>query len=475
LQVYLSSRFSVGNGEDVKRRLFAKTLELSYADFTRQNAGKLTKSVMGNSQAIATLLNWFLMLVSETFVFLMLYAMVWIVQWKITLVLTVILIAKILVVLRTISGRIRRIGSRNSGINASLYETLQASFGNFKIIKLTGNAPEITGLFGKRTAQTAKNLVASYTLSAMPRLSIETMGFVMLASLVIYVIAKYQDASAIVPIVSMFVLVLYRLLPSSQRILSAFNEIQANLFALQLVYDELSATQPKEGEEAIAFQNEIAAKNVDFAHDRAKPVINDLSLTIKKGQKIGFCGESGGGKSTLVDLLCGVYTPQSGEILVDGKAIAPENIIGWRKKIGYVPQDVYLFDGTVGENVSFGKHYDEAKIETALRQANIYDFLASRGGSRARVGDGGVLLSGGQKQRIAIARALYGDPEILVLDEATSALDQETERAIMGEIYDAAQSKTLLVVAHRLSTLSRCDAVYRIEKGAPTQIDVPKG
>ena len=190
-----------------------------------------------------------------------------------------------------------------------------------------------------------------------------------------------------------------------------------------------------------------------------------ISLKIYKGDKVAFIGESGSGKSTLVDLIIGVYKPQNGQISIDGVALSSENIKSWRKKVGYIPQTIYLFDGTVGENVAFGHEYDEAKIIEALKKANIYDFLLLKEGINTKVGDGGIQLSGGQKQRIGIARALYSDPEVLVLDEATSALDNETEAKIMDEIYEVSAHKTLIVIAHRLSTIERCNKKFKIING----------
>ena len=166
-----------------------------------------------------------------------------------------------------------------------------------------------------------------------------------------------------------------------------------------------------------------------------------------------------------MDIIAGIYKPQSGEIEIDGVALCSDNIRAWRQMIGYIPQEIYLFDGTVAENVAFGHSYDEAEIVAALKRANIYDFLLTHEGLQTRVGEGGILLSGGQKQRIGIARALYGDPQILILDEATSALDSETEAKIMEEIYNAASGRTLLAIAHRLSTLSGCSQVYQIKSG----------
>jgi ABC-type multidrug transport system fused ATPase/permease subunit len=176
-------------------------------------------------------------------------------------------------------------------------------------------------------------------------------------------------------------------------------------------------------------------------------------------------GKSGAGKSTLVDMIAGLYSPDSGSIKLDGEKISDKNIQSWRTKIGYIPQQVYLFDGTVAENVCFGKEINKSKLEDVLKKANIFDFLQAKKGLQTRVGEGGVQLSGGQKQRIAIARALYGDPEVMILDEATSALDNETEKKIMEEMYKISKEKTLIIIAHRLSTIQGCDVIYEVSDG----------
>jgi ABC-type multidrug transport system fused ATPase/permease subunit len=198
--------------------------------------------------------------------------------------------------------------------------------------------------------------------------------------------------------------------------------------------------------------------------------LENISLTIHKGDKIAFIGESGSGKSTLIDLIIGLYRPKSGTISVDGTRLDESNIKAWRSKIGYIPQSIYLFDGTVAQNVAFGKAIDDVQIKESLRQANILEFLENHHqGIHTAVGEGGIKLSGGQRQRIAIARALYGSPEILVLDEATSALDTDTEAKIMEEIYKISENKTLIVIAHRLSTIDGCQKVYLLSKGKITE------
>jgi len=221
----------------------------------------------------------------------------------------------------------------------------------------------------------------------------------------------------------------------------------------------------KIGDDNISFKNKIVIKNIEFEYEEEKTILNNISLTIKKGSKIAFVGESGSGKSTLVDIVIGLYKPKKGELSVDGTLIDDSNIKSWRSKIGYIPQSVYLFDGTVAENIVFGFPYNKSKIDECLKKAKIYDFLQTKEGENTLVGEGGIMLSGGQKQRIAIARALYSEAEILVLDEATSALDDNTEKEIMDEVYNISKDKTLIIIAHRLSTIDRCEQIYHLDKG----------
>jgi ATP-binding cassette subfamily B protein/ATP-binding cassette subfamily C protein len=234
--------------------------------------------------------------------------------------------------------------------------------------------------------------------------------------------------------------------------------------ALDTVDNNIRLPLETEGSRPIAFEKSIRLDNISFRYMSGGDILENVSLEIQKGEKIAVTGESGGGKSTLVDIIIGINKPVSGTIYIDDQAITGENIRSWRSKIGYIPQDIYLFDGTVAENVAFGSEYDEQKIELALQKANIWQFLSQKEGINTRVGEGGIQLSGGQQQRIAIARALYDDPDVLVLDEATSALDTETEVKIMDEIYDnVSRNKTLFVIAHRLSTVERCERKIRVE------------
>jgi len=303
-------------------------------------------------------------------------------------------------------------------------------------------------------------------LQQFPRLFLEAIGFGLIAFIVTYLVWKYEDnISSALSVITMFVLALYRLMPSVNRIMNSYNNIMFNYRALDIVHNDLVYDVEELREEKIDFLSTIAVTNLSFEYEEDKQVLKDINIDIQKGEKIAFVGESGSGKSTLVDLVIGLYKPKNGNIKVDEKVLDDSNIKSWRKKVGYIPQSVYLFDGTVADNIVFGREYDEGKIVESLKQANMYHFLQSKNGIYTKVGEGGVMLSGGQKQRIAIARAIYGEPELLVLDEATSALDNDTESKIMDEIYKVSSNKTLIIIAHRLSTVDRCNKIYKLENG----------
>ena len=231
----------------------------------------------------------------------------------------------------------------------------------------------------------------------------------------------------------------------------------------------------KQASEALAFTKDLKVEQVTYQYPAGEhPVFENLSMELKKGESIALIGPSGAGKTTLADVILGLLEPQAGRILLDGQDVY-ENLPGWAKVIGHVPQTVFLVDDTIRGNIAFGlpaEELDEEKIWRALREAQLDDFIKSLPeGLDTMVGEQGVRLSGGQRQRIAIARALYNNPEILVLDEATSALDTETENAVMESIDSLHGSKTLIIVAHRLTTIRNCDRIYEIKDGKATLRD----
>lgn len=462
---YLLNKFAFGRFHSFAFRLFKNYTNLPYKRFVKRNSAELIKTIVNEASNLSFYMQSLLLIFSEFFTIVLLYTLLLLMNWKMTLVLTILLGAKVLFLLFFLKKRIEKEGTRRSIMQSKFYKILNETFGNFKIIKLIQNEEKLYSEFSSISYGYAKANIVSNTLNQLPRLSLETIGFGVLIGIVVYVLFKYNDASFVLPIISMYALALYRVLPALNRILSNYNTLLFLSSSLNIVYSDLIYTPQTEGKDFIDFKNKIELTNISFEYTKNKKVLEDINITINKGDKVAFVGESGSGKSTLVDLIIGLYKPLSGEIIIDGKKLTVENIKSYRSKVGYIPQSIYLFDGTVGENVAFGYEYDKERIIEVLKKANIYDFLTSKEGIDTLVGDGGIQLSGGQKQRIGIARALYSDPEILVLDEATSALDNETEAKIMDEIYEISQDKTLLIIAHRLSTIERCDRKIMLSNG----------
>ncbi|WP_290455745.1 ABC transporter ATP-binding protein, partial [Helicobacter rodentium] len=447
-------------------KLFQNYLKMNYEEFITKNTSYLTKTITTEAHNLTILLAAFLFMTSEVFVVLLIYGTLLFVDFKITLGLTLILVTLGFLLARFIALKIKRQGREKESHQKAFFETLSSSFGNYKVIKLQGDCVSIWQNFSESLSGYSLANIKNQTFFHIPRLLLEAVGFCMMILVVLYLfIQNPNNVTSYLPLLSMYVLALYRLLPSINRILDSYNKILFNFRSLEIIYQDLKIQTQELGDSVAEFKEEIKLENLSFGYQQ-KLVLKEINLTIHKGEKVAFIGESGSGKSTLVDCIIGLLSPKSGTICADNVKINETNLKSWRSKIGYIPQNVYLFAGSVAENVSFGREFDEEKIITCLKSAKIYDFLQAKEGLQTQVGDGGIALSGGQKQRIAIARALYGDPEILVLDEATSALDMEVEAKIMEEIYRIAKDKTLLIIAHRLSTIAHCDSVYRLQNGS---------
>ena len=449
------------------KKLFKTYLTMPYQVFTNKNSSYLTKAIITEAVLLSRVIRSALLMISEAFVIIFLYSLMLTVSWKITIVFTVVLSLKMLFLTQTISKKIKSVGKIREKAEAQFFEIINRFFGNFKQSKLQDKdrIKAVKNEFSIVVDEYAKANVTSGFLGSFPRLFLETMGFSMLIFLLVTLLYLNQSNVAyILPTLSLFAIALYRLLPSANRIVDGLNTFLYYHKSIDIIYEELKIIQEDLGNETIEFKNKIELTNVEFSYQEKK-ILSSTNLTINKGEKIAFIGESGSGKSTLVDLIIGLYRSNKGDIKIDNVLVDESNLQNWRSQIGYIPQQVYLFDGTIAENVCFGRDLDKSLLETVLKQANILDFLQTKQGMNTLVGEGGIQLSGGQKQRVAIARALYGQPEILVLDEATSALDEQTENKIMREIYQISQKKTLIIVAHRLSTIKNCDKVYRISKG----------
>jgi len=468
LLAYFMNRFSIGIYKHLSKRILNIVLSVSYKVYTQKNSAELMRTIGGETGEVSGVTLNVLQLCSELFTVTMVYAIIIILNWKMTLIVTAILLFLVLLLLSVLIKTSKKQGVIRLESGRKMSRALMETLKNYKFVKLKGNEEGILNTYGSAIEVHTHSQVVTNVLGAVPKSILESIGFSFLVAAVISIIWLYHDTAKIIPTISMYALALYRILPSIHRMLGNINSIAYAQRTLENVNENLHQPIETEGSNPIEFTRSIRLEDVSFKYLTGGEVLTGISLEINKGEKVAITGESGSGKSTLVDIIIGLNKPISGKMYIDDTALADDNIRSWRKKIGYIPQSIYLFDGTVAENVAFGSIPNEEQIKKALQKANIWDFLAQKEGIHTRVGDGGIQLSGGQQQRIGIARALYDDPEILVLDEATSALDTETEQKIMDEIYDVSAQKTLIIIAHRLSTVERCDRKIRIEQGKIT-------
>jgi ABC-type multidrug transport system fused ATPase/permease subunit len=348
----------------------------------------------------------------------------------------------------------------------------QEGLGGVKDIKLLGREEDFIEQYREHNTNASLVDRKRLALSQLPRLWLETISVAGLTVLVIVILLRDNSTANLVPTIGLFAAATFRVLPSANRLLTALQSVRYAAAVIDLIHKELNAGfggRPADKGEPIRFDREMELRDVSYLYPNAAgPSLRAITLRIEKGESIGVVGTSGAGKSTLVDVLLGLLTPTSGEILVDGKDVQ-NGLRNWQDLFGYVPQSIFLTDDTLRRNVAFGLRdgdIDDEAVRRALDAAQLTDLVASLpAGMSTLVGERGIRLSGGQRQRIGIARALYHNPPVLVFDEATSALDMETETGIMESISALKGSRTMIIVAHRLSTVENCDRIYRLEEG----------
>jgi len=357
---------------------------------------------------------------------------------------------------------------------------LQQGLGGTKDVKLLGRDSEFINQYKIHTNARASVIQLNGTVQQLPRLLMEVLTIAAFALLVITTLAQGGVIGDIIPKMGLFAVAAFRLIPSINRILAASQALKYCSPVIDILQKELElpVEKTKKPERSSkAFNNQLVLQNISYTYPAAlSPALNNISLTIKQGTSVGFIGKSGSGKSTIVDILLGLLTPDSGSVAADGVDIQ-ENMRGWQNQIGYVSQSIYLTDDTLRKNIAFGlrtEDIDEKYVNKAISAAYLTEFVEQLPkGLDTIVGERGVRLSGGQRQRIGIARALYHNPSILVLDEATSALDITTEKEVMEAVNALQGSKTIIIVAHRLSTIEKCDTVYNLQNGTIESYGAP--
>jgi len=367
-----------------------------------------------------------------------------------------------------------RIGEEDRAYSAGIIKWLQQSFGGMKETKILGREKFFLNKFDNEYRNWADREKIYRYLQVAPRPVMEAVCITAIMFVIILKLLNGTNSTYFITTISVFAIAAFRLLPSFNRITNYMSVIMFNLPAFEAVYKDLKEIEKVERKELVCTENpdvlslegSILLCGLSFKYPTGEDyVLEEINMKILKNQSVAFIGPSGAGKTTLADLILGALEPTSGNIMIDDKD-AFEHLAAWQKNVGYIPQSIYLMDDTIKNNIIYGAEDggDDEKIWQAVEKAQLRDFVLSlKDGLDTNIGEGGVRLSGGQRQRIGIARALYNNPEVLVLDEATSALDTDTETAVMEAIDSLAGSKTLIIIAHRLTTIRNCDVVYEVK------------
>jgi len=373
---------------------------------------------------------------------------------------------------RSLRAYLLRLGKARQYYEGGRIKHLQQGLGGAKEVKLLGCEQAFSDLFKQANEGNARLGRKQRTLMELPRLWLELLAVTAMAVFVLVLVSQGASLGSLLSMLGLFAAAALRLMPSANRIFSTLQNLHFGLPAVDTLNKEIAQLQKNEFSKkrgALIFKKKIDLKQVYYQYPNIEShVLNNINITIERGAAVGFIGQSGAGKSTLIDIMLGLLVPSKGSINVDGMSIQG-HLRDWQDQIGYVPQSIFLIDDSLRRNVAFGVPddlIDENAVQKAIKSAQLNDFVKTLPNDLdTLVGERGVRLSGGQRQRIGIARALYKDPEILVLDEATSALDAATESEVMEAINALHGYKTLIIIAHRLSTVANCDYLYKMEQG----------
>jgi ABC-type multidrug transport system fused ATPase/permease subunit len=367
------------------------------------------------------------------------------------------------------NSRIKTWGEIQNFHKRMLLQHLQQGFGGVKDVKILGTEEYFASQYGENLLKNSEVVRRFSIAQTLPRFGLEILTIIGLAVLVSTMVLLDSELPEILPVLGLFGAAAFRLLPAVNRLISNFQIINVSRPQVNEVFEDLDLPDQlnHKNSDRSTLTSAISIVDISFSYaESLKNVVSGVSVKIGRGEAVGLIGSSGSGKSTLVDILLGLLEPNSGKVLVDGSDIH-DDLRGWQDQIGYVPQSIFLTDDTLRRNVAFGlpkDKIDDDAVRSAIRSAQLEEFVASLpDGMETVVGERGVRLSGGQRQRIGIARALYNNPDVLVLDEATSSLDTETEHGVMQAVQALQGDKTVIIVAHRLSTVEYCDRLYRLE------------
>ena len=477
-QMKFMYRFVYTNQFRTSERMMKNYLRKGYEFYLNADTAVIQRNITSDVNNMYALILSLLQLVSEGIVFVVLAGVMLASDWKMTLIVAVPLLVTLFVIKKIVKPIMNKAGKENQDFYSGLFKWISQTVQGIKEVKIAGKEQYFTEEYIK-CGMGYVGAVQRYTLyNSIPRLLIETVCVASLVGYMMVLVVQGESVKDVTAVLSAFVVAAMRIMPCANRINNQLTSIAFYQPFFMGVSDNLQDEISGENtdmrfadvvREKMPVTKHIVLKDITYHYPNAEPLIFDhANMEIPVGAAVGIVGTSGAGKTTVVDILLGLLEIQTGGVYADGVNIK-ENYRSWLKNVGYIPQMIFMLDDTIKKNVAFGiaeEEIDEDRLWEVLREAQLDEFV--RGlpeGVNASIGERGIRISGGQRQRIGIARALYYDPEVLILDEATSALDNDTEAAIMDSINSLHGKKTLVIIAHRLQTIEKCDMIYRVENG----------
>ncbi len=486
-------KFSCRQQRLLIEKLLARYLSAPYTYFLEKNSSYVIDNIIEVANKFTFIVQPLFVCIANIFITVSLFLLLWYTNSTVLLIVLVILLPVILLI-NSFKQRVRAWGEQNRQSKGELLKAINHSLGGIKETKVIG----CENYFVNQVAFYTKELEASqsnfFGFSIVPRFLIEAVMLISIVSVICYYLFIGNDINELHSVLGVYALASIRFLPAFSQAVGGFNALRNQSYTIDQIYFDLRDLKTETGYQRkqsslvsqtrknnclnpngkLKFQEEIRIENIFYQYpNQPQYVIKDLSLTLRKGDSIAFIGKSGAGKTTLVDIILGLLTPQQGDIRVDHKSIYSDLRV-WQNLVGYIPQSIFLADDSLKRNIAFGvpdELIDVDKLYEAIESAQLLEVVANLpNGIDSRVGERGILLSGGQRQRVGIARALYHEREILVLDEATAALDHDTEKLVTDAINALSGKKTLITIAHRLTTVEKCDRIYQLEKGCIVKV-----
>lgn len=476
LTTYAQTRFALMREYSIGKRLVEVYLHQPYSWFLNRHSADLGKNILSEvSGVISGSLVPVMTLLAQIAVTLALLGLLLVVDPWLAISVGFVLGFAYGGILGFMNGWLNTLGQARIQANQERYTVVSEAFGAVKEVKAGGLEAIFIERFAKPAETYAKGQATAQVIAQMPRFALEAIAFGGMLLVILYLMSQSGSFADALPIIALYAFTGYRLMPALQQIYGSLTQLKYAGPALKALHTDLMGLKPVVHDckvlEPLPLNKCIELNNIVYQYPNANsPALNGINFRILARSTVGLVGSTGSGKTTTVDLVLGLLEPQAGTLCIDGHVVNASNRRQWQKSIGYVPQHIYLADDTVSANIAFGlapEMVDQQAVERAAKIANLHDFVVQNmpQGYGTMVGERGVRLSGGQRQRIGIARALYHNPCVLVLDEATSALDNITEQAVMDAVNNLSHNITIILIAHRLTTVRQCDQIYLLEKG----------